>query len=176
MQFKNMCHRGLYSICSMVVVAILTVASLLAIGNSAMAAPEFVLDLEAGLACTFPLRLDVGASRKDMRVFVDKNGNPVRTLIAGTGSPIVYTNLSTGATFSTKANGAVIRTTFNSDGLQTVALTGHVVLILFPTDVPAGPTTTLHVGHVVYTVDANGVFTVQEVSGTRTDICALLSK
>ena len=48
------------------------------------------------------------------------------------------------------------------------------MLILFPTDVPAGPSTTLHVGRVVYTIDTNGVFTVQRVSGTSTDICAAL--
>jgi len=29
---------------------------------------------------------------------------------------------------------------------------GHNVLILFPSDVPAGPSTTLYVGRVVFTV------------------------
>jgi len=51
------------------------------------------------------------------------------------------------------------------------------VIILFPTDVPAGPSTTLYVGSVVYTVDrASGVFTVKTHSGTTTDICAALSQ
>ena len=44
--------------------------------------------------------------------------------------------------------------------------TGHNVLILFPTDVPAGPSTTLYVGRVVVTVDSDGVFAVTDTNGT----------
>ena len=53
--------------------------------------------------------------------------------------------------------------------------TGHNVLILFPTDVPAGPSTTLYVGRVVFTVDSDGVFAVTDTNGTSTDICVALS-
>jgi hypothetical protein len=56
-----------------------------------------------------------------------------------------------------------------------VTLTGHNVLFLFPTDVPAGPSTTLYVGRVVFHVDTEGVFTLQSTNGTATDICAALS-
>jgi hypothetical protein len=49
------------------------------------------------------------------------------------------------------------------------------VTILFPTDIPAGPSTTLVAGRVVFTVDQDGVFTVLQMSGEQTDICALLS-
>ena len=86
-----------------------------------------------------------------------------------------FTNLTTGNTFSTKSNGAVAHITFNSDGSFTETDTGHNVLILFPTDVPAGPSSTLIVGRVVFTVDTNGVFTVLDVSGKTIDICAALS-
>jgi hypothetical protein len=48
-------------------------------------------------------------------------------------------------------------------------------VIFFPTDIPAGPSTTLYVGQIVYTVDASGVFTLQSTSGTTTDLCALLA-
>ena len=63
----------------------------------------------------------------------------------------------------------------NADGSQRVTLTGHNVLILFPSDVPAGPSTTLYVGRVVFTVDVNGIFTLVSTSGTSTDLCAALS-
>ena len=53
--------------------------------------------------------------------------------------------------------------------------TGHNVLILFPSDVPAGPSTTLYVGRVVYTIGTDGVFTLVSTRGTATDICAALS-
>jgi hypothetical protein len=50
------------------------------------------------------------------------------------------------------------------------------VVILFPTDTPAGPSTTLYVGRIVYTV-VNDIqeFNVQTHSGTTTDICAALA-
>jgi hypothetical protein len=57
----------------------------------------------------------------------------------------------------------------------TVDALGYNVIILFPTDFPAGPSTTLYVGRVVYTVDAAGVFRIQTHSGPTTDICAALS-
>jgi len=110
-----------------------------------------------------------------MREFTDQNGNVVRILAAGKGFDLTFTNLSSGETVELPSNGSVARTTINDDGTTTVESTGHNVLILFPTDIPAGPSTTLYVGRLVYTVDANGVFTVQSTSGPTTDICALLA-
>jgi len=136
-----------------------------------------VIDLPAGLACeAFDLHIEITGGNQVIKEFVDRNGNVVRELFAGTGSALSFTNVSTNATFSLRSNGAVLHRTVNSDGSFTETITGHNVLILFPTDVPAGPSTTLHVGRVVYTVDINGVFTVEEVSGQTTDICAVLSQ
>jgi hypothetical protein len=167
-------HRGVRSV--MLVALILTLAAVLGSATPAIAADPTVIDLPAGTACDFDLRVEISGGSNVMKEFVDKNGNVVRMLTAGKGSALSFTNLSTGATFSLKANGAVSHTTFNPDGSSTVAITGHNVLILFPTDVPAGPSTTLHVGRVVFTVDTSGVFTVQQVSGQTTDICAVLSQ
>jgi hypothetical protein len=153
-----------------------SLAAVLGSASPASAADSTVIDLPAGFACDFALRVEISGSSNVVKEFVDKNGNVVRMLTAGKGSALSFTNLSTGATFSLKANGAVSHTTFNPDGSITVAITGHNVLILFPTDVPAGPSTTLHVGRVVFTVDSSGVFTVQQVSGQTTDICAVLSE
>jgi hypothetical protein len=41
--------------------------------------------------------------------------------------------------------------------------------------VPAGSSTTLYVGRVVFTADADSNFTLVSTSGTATDICAALS-
>jgi hypothetical protein len=151
------------------------VAALVTCASPAQAAEHDVV-FPAGEACDFELAVDsVGGDRVE-RTFVDRDGNPVRVLSAGVGAQTTWTNLSSGATLALPANGAVITTVFNSGGLQTWTLTGHVVLILFPTDVPAGPSTTLHIGRVVYTVDTTtGVFTVQSTSGRAIDICAALS-
>jgi len=96
-------------------------------------------------------------------------------LSAGRGFQLTLTNLATNATLALPANGAVTNTLVNADGSQRVTLTGHNVLILFPSDVPAGPSTTLYVGRVVFTVDVNGIFTLVSTSGTSTDLCAALS-
>ena len=142
------------------------VAVVLGYGSGAAAAdPDFTVVFPAGTACTFPLQIEGFGGHRQFREFKDKNGNVVRSLDAGTGSALSFTNLSTGGTFSTMSNGAVSRKTFNLDGSLTETDTGHTILILFPTDHPAGPSTTLIVGRLVFTVDVFGVFTVQQVSG-----------
>ena len=62
------------------------------------------------------------------------------------------------------------------DGTELHVATGHNGLILFPTDVPAGPTTTLYVGRIVFTVDPDtGVFELLSTAGRATDVCAALA-
>jgi hypothetical protein len=167
-------HGGALSV--MLVALILPLVTVLGSASPATAADSTTIELPAGLACDFGLRIDISGGNQVSKEFVDKNGNVIRLLSAGKGSVLSFTNLSTGATFSTKTGGSVTHTTVNPDGSSTVTTTGHNVIILFPTDVPAGPSTTLYLGRVVYTVDNNGVFTVRQVSGRTTDICAVLSK
>jgi len=63
----------------------------------------------------------------------------------------------------------------NPDGSATQVTTGHNIVILFPTDVPAGPSTTLYVGRVVISIDSAGNYTLLKASGSSADICAALS-
>ena len=159
-----------------VLTLVLSLVAVFSPGKPAIAA-DYDLDLPAGLACSFELGVNVDGGNQVYKEFLDKNGNLVRSLSAGTGSALTFTNIDTGATFSLKSNGSVTHTTFNPDGSQTVVVTGHDVLILFPSDVPAGPSTTLYVGRVVFTISPfpDYVFTLQKVSGKSTDICAALS-
>lgn len=108
----------------------------------------------------------------NFKEFTDENGNLVRSLDTGTGSALRFTNLDNGKTISTKSNGAVSQTRFNLDDSYTVSATGHNLLILFPSDIPAGPSTTLIKGRLVYTVDTEQVFTVQSINVNKTDLCA----
>jgi hypothetical protein len=133
----------------------------------------------AGVACNgFDLQVDSVGSPTVQKTFKDTKNNVVRYLNAGTGVRVTFTNLQTGATLVLAPNGAVqnIRTVQESN-VFTYITTGHNILILFPSDVPAGPTTTLYVGRIEFTVDANtgGTFTLLKTSGNSTDICALLS-
>ncbi|WP_129336465.1 hypothetical protein [Cellulomonas endophytica] len=71
--------------------------------------------------------------------------------------------------------GSMIRTALHPDGTATVTSTGTTLLVLFDTDVPAGPSTTLHVGRTVLEVDAGGTFTLVSSSGPTRDLCAELA-
>ena len=147
----------------------------LAITVSAAAAPDATIDLPAGVACKdFDLRIEITGGVQVNREFADKNGNPVRLLAAGKGSDLKFINLTTESALLLKGNGSVTQTRFLPDGSALAASTGHNVIVLFPTDVPAGPSTTLFVGRVTYTIDPSAVFTLRSVSGKTTDICGAL--
>ena len=149
----------------------------LVLAAQSASAQDATQDYPAGYACAgFDLRIEIWFNpNRVIKTFTDKNGNVVRVLTAGKGSRLSFTNLVTDANLSLKPNGAVEHIELGPDGLQTVVLTGHSVLILFPTDVPAGPSTTLYVGRVVFTVDQSSVFTLKSTSGKSSDICAALS-
>jgi hypothetical protein len=52
---------------------------------------------------------------------------------------------------------------------------GHSVVSFYPTDKPAGPSTKLYVGRLVYTIDNAGNAAVQSFSGHTTDLCKKLA-
>ncbi len=146
-------------------------------------------DYPAGTACTFALKI-VATGRLTGLVDAGPASPTTATsggtlLTAGRGRALTFTNGGTGesasvsaadsGTVSLKASGSVTRTTRNADGSDTVSTGGHNVIILYPGDFPAGPSTKLYVGSLVYRVDPDFTFTVQKFSGRATDICALLS-
>jgi hypothetical protein len=157
-------------------VAILILVTLMGSGEPALAdtSPDVTYDLPSGAACDFAVRIEIYGSNKVVREWLDENNQPVRTFMGGTGSIWKFI-AATGKTLTIDPKGSVTHITYNPDGTQTWATTGHSVLILFPTDIPAGPSTTLYVGRVVFTVAADGVFTLQKTSGQATDLCAALS-
>jgi hypothetical protein len=134
------------------------------------------LTFPAGLACPdFDLQVSSSGGNVHTKDFFDRNGARVRTITAGKGFLLTYTNLATGASVTIRTDGSVSKTTYHPDGTQTVSATGHNGLILFPTDIPAGPTTTQYIGRIVYTIDATGIFTLVSTSGSQRDICAELA-
>jgi hypothetical protein len=131
-------------------------------------------ELPAGLASDFPLSMVAAGGKLVTRTFTDASGNVVPTPAAGRGPTLTFTNVTTRATYQTPSNGTVTQVRYNADGSQTFVTTGHNVLILYPTDTPPGPSTTLLMGRVVFTVSPVGVFQVRSVSGRSVDICAAL--
>jgi hypothetical protein len=80
----------------------------LGFGTSARAcdAPD-VIELPAGQACEFPLRVEICGGPQFFREFTDANGNVVRTILAGRGSELTFINLTTKALLVLPSNGSV---------------------------------------------------------------------
>ena len=142
-------------------------------------AEQFYIVLPQGQACAeFGITIDITTpDHRVERTFYDKNGNPVRYLSAGKGNQLVFANSATGFTLTVKTGGSVEQKTPNPDGTETWVTTGHELLILFPTDTPPGPATTLYIGRLVFTLDPSS-FTflgIRSFTGKSIDICAALA-
>jgi hypothetical protein len=144
-------------------------------------APDLILPIGQGCP-DFNLGLTSTGGNLHTKTLTDRNGNPVRIITAGKGVDLTYTNYGSdpkapvaGKSVTIKTAGSVSNTVINPDGTSTVTLTGHNGLILFPTDFPAGPSTTQYTGRVVFTVDKNSVFTLISAAGPARNICAALS-
>lgn len=88
---------------------------------------------------------------------------------------LTYTNMATGESVSIKTSGSVTRAVVDGD-TEIRTSTGHNGLILFPIDVPAGPTTVQYNGRIVYTYNTvTGFIEVIETKGKARDICAELA-
>jgi hypothetical protein len=156
-------------------VAAAMLAAILGTAAQSASAQDFSFTLRAGLACDFKLKINGYGGNFHTEEFLDRNNNVVRTIAAGKGFGLVFTNTESGAEFALKGDGSVQRATINPDGSSTNVSTGPNVVILVPSDIPAGPSTTLYVGRFVSAVDALGIFTLQSATGASTDICAALS-
>jgi hypothetical protein len=146
----------------------------------ASAADEIILP--AGTGCEFNLGYAPTGGKLHTKEFTDADGNVVRSITAGKGVVIKYTNYGSdpehpvaGKSVTIRTDGSVAQTVTNPDGTLTVTATGHNGLILFPSDVPKGPSTLHYIGRLVYIVDpATGVFTFVSSTGPQRDICAEL--
>ena len=164
----------------------------LAVGLAAVAltatqpafAQEDTLILPVGLGCPdFNLGIDTTGGKLVERKFYDADGNEVRILTVYKGVNVTWTNYGTdpdnpvaGESVTVKTAGSVTKQVNNPDGTQTWTQTGHNGLVLFPTDVPAGPTTTQYIGRIVFNIDpATGIFTLVSTTGQERDICAELA-
>jgi hypothetical protein len=131
--------------------------------------PPFTIDFPAGVACSFALHVSGTGGNSAVRTTTPSG----MIISGGTGSALTFTG--NGNSLSLSSNGVASQSSPNPDGSSTNQVTGHNILILFPTDNPAGPSTTLIVGRVRYIQGADGTTTVQSISGRQVDICAALS-
>jgi hypothetical protein len=156
-------------------------AVLVALGMTALAGPAearkpdlverdpIELTLDAGLACEFPVHL----SGTGLRTAITTDGNV--TTVTGFGYELTLTNLTDPRkTYSTNSNRFTEVTTRLPNGSVYVETRGKTLQILFPTDVPAGPSTTLYTGKLTYTTTPDGITTLLSHHGHAEDVCAAL--
>ena len=137
-------------------------------------AQEHDVIIPAGIGCDFELGLDNIEGPPLRRTFTDRDGNQVQ-LFAGKSGAIIYTNTETGKSVSFQSRGTRLRTTTTATQIIQ-EYSGHVGLVQFPTDVPAGPFTTQISGRLVIAIDrTTGSGTVQKLEGKQIDICAELA-
>jgi hypothetical protein len=159
----------------------LTTATVLALAAMIVVAqPASAADFDAGVACTFPLRIEGGEFPLERITFTDPNGNLI-TVLAGKSGAVTYTNIDTGKSVTFPSRGTAFRITNRPDETSLWEFSGNVGIILFPTDVPAGPSTTQINGRLVIENSAPDpttdlvVSTVLQQVGKQTDVCAALS-
>jgi len=170
MKFENLPLKGLLA-------AGAVLLSLGAAVPTAVAAdPDFTFDLPMGLACpSFDLRLEgFVADSRVSRTFYDKSGNVVRMFAGGKGNVLTFTNLSNGASLTLRTGGSVEKIGLNADGSSTYTAMGHNVVIMFPTDIPPGPSTKLYIGRLDFSIDSVGIYSLLRKTGYEMDICAAL--
>ena len=148
------------------VAAALSAALMFTAAHSALADDPLILP--AGLACEdFNLGISGTGGNLHTKEFLDREGNVVRTITAGKGVLLRYTNYGpdpdnpvAGASVTIRTDGSVTQIRQNPDGTQTVSATGHNGLVLFPSDIPPGPTTTQYIGRIVYTISPGRIPTI----------------
>ena len=165
--------RKLFSI---LIGALLSVGALNASAAPAPSGPpDATVPFDADLACTFPLTVELWDGNGHTRLVTDKDGFP-KFVFSGTGNTFRFTNATTGQSTIQMSQGAHQQIIQYPDGSLKVTSDGALLVVWFPTDIPAGPSTTYYNGHSVLAISAAGVGTwVTPPRGHARDICAELS-
>jgi hypothetical protein len=169
--------KGLIAMGCVLALGLLASASAFAVKPTREPVVPSSVVLPAGEACSFPLSwVESGGDKRTRTTFYDREGNPVRVQNTGPRVTITLTNIDTGKSITLDHGGGTVQETLHADGSVTDVLTGsQSVLSLFPTDVPAGPSTTIYYGRVVFEIAPDGTFTLVSTSGRSVDACAALS-
>jgi hypothetical protein len=156
-------------------------AAALFLGFAGPTSAQVVIEYLPGVICpVFPLRVEMYTDQGHLheRLFVDRNGNPVRLFLAGQNFPVRFTNMWTGASYTAKPEGTVLSITPNPDGSETWVMNGHNLIGYSVADIPdqsPAPAVIRYVGRLVLHIANGSVLTVPQFKGKQTDICALLS-
>jgi hypothetical protein len=131
--------------------------------------------LPKGQACPgFDLHV-VGTDGQAQILTISRAGETVREIEGGMGWNLTYTNVQTGKSVFFPSDYYLRDTVTHKNGMRTVTNVGSFAIIMFPTDVPAGPSTTQYKGLVVYSATPTNDFTILRTKAASTDVCAMLA-
>jgi hypothetical protein len=130
-------------------------------------------DFPAGLACSFEVASQTLTNKEFTTTFpAEANGDVVQLV---TGYLVQrFTNVGTGKSISANVSGPGT-IVFHPDGSVTLSAEGPSILILFPGDIPSGPSFVINYGKFVVNITPSEQFIVQKQTGTQFDVCAALS-
>lgn len=154
-------------------VVLVTALTLLAAFAPALADDDITV-FPAGFACEFSLQSDTSQFEQTDRVISNPRGDVVHGIYYGYGD-ITFTNLSTGKSIVKNLGGAVLHDRYYNDGTILSTMTGEFMIVLYPTDTPAGPSTRIYNGRMNYRTDVDGNWIVLNFRGTSFDVCAALT-
>jgi hypothetical protein len=146
-------------------------AAAVAVGTAQPASADQTFVLDPGVGCSFGLEIKLIGGNLDRETI-----GSARVISAGSTGTLIIRNTDTGESVSFPSRGVGINTTTSADGTQTFRYGGQLLLVLFDTDVPAGPSTTLYTGRVVFTVTPDGITTLQKSAGRQINVCAELGQ
>lgn len=128
----------------------------------------------AGIACEdFPLQIQIRGVGKEPRELPYTDGT-LRWQVAGKDVDYRFVNTLTGATYTLTRAASRLSVT-GEEGASVFTITGTGWVVLFPTDIPEGPSTTVFSGKLVVKEGPAGVFTVTQWTGKKVDVCAAIS-
>jgi hypothetical protein len=136
--------------------------------------PDATIPFPAGYACVFPLTLEQWDNKTQTRDFTDRQGNK-HSVSSGKGHDFRMTNTANGKSTTQKAQNFEQDIVTYSNGSQWYSTNGAILIIMFPTDVPAGPSTTYYYGETELYIAVDGVGTLKPPRTYARDICAELS-
>ena len=136
--------------------------------------PDWTIPFDAGMVCQFPATWEGWAGKTNTREYTDADGNQ-HFVVTGKGHDFRITNPTNGKVAFQMSQGVRQHIVVYTDGSLKYTTDGALMLGMFPTDIPAGPTTTYYNGHTVLTIRADGVGTLEVATGHTRDICAELN-
>jgi hypothetical protein len=129
----------------------------------------------AGVACQdFPVQIQIRGVGKEPRELPTRDGS-LRVQVAGKDADYRFVNAAEPTKSYTLTRSAYRMSQTTAGGSYVLTINGTGWLVLFPSDIPAGPSTTVFSGNLVIKERPGGVYEVTKFTGRKIDVCAAIA-